>query len=118
MNYPERVRHSDDYIDQAGDGLRWRPLVLGIIVIAVFGWLLYFPTRQSDKASNNRQGEISNTVPSGPSGRSTTPSTPSSLEPTFSVFAGQHRRKPSRPIASGVAREHGGNAGEDACSAP
>ena len=76
MNYPERARHSDDYIDQAGDGLRWRPIVLGIIAIAMLGWLLYFPARQSDKVSNNGHSKMSNTVPGGPSSRSTTPSNP------------------------------------------
>ena len=76
MNYQERARHSDEYIDQAGDGIRWRPVVLGIIVIAMLGWLLYFPSQQSDRASSNRQSEISNTVPGGPSFRSTTPSNP------------------------------------------
>jgi len=69
---PERVRHSDDYIDQAGDGFRWRSIVLGIIVIAMLGLLLYFPSRQSGKASIERRSEIS----SGPLARGPMPSAP------------------------------------------
>ena len=74
MSYPDRFRRSDDYIDQAGDGFRWRPIVLGIIIITMLGLLLYFPGRLPDKASNNRQSEVSNTVPGGPSSPTTMPS--------------------------------------------
>jgi len=45
MNYQERLNHGDDYIDRAGDGIAWGPIVLlGIVFIAMLGLLLFVPS--------------------------------------------------------------------------
>jgi hypothetical protein len=76
MNYPERFRHSDDYIDQAGDGLRWGSIVLGIILIAMLGFLFYFPSRQSSRVNIDQHSELLKAAPAVPSSRSSTPASP------------------------------------------
>ena len=64
MNYRERLSHPDDYIDRAGDGLGWGPIVVGIAVIAMVGLLFFVPSGQSGKASNSQQTEITARAPS------------------------------------------------------
>jgi hypothetical protein len=66
MSYRERFHHSDDYIDQAGDGLGWAPMVLGIAFVALLGLLLVLPLRPSGTASNNPQGESRHEAQAGP----------------------------------------------------
>ena len=64
MNYRERLRHPDDYIDRAGDGLGWGPIVVGIVIIAMLGLLLFVPLGQSGKDSNNQQTDLTVRAPS------------------------------------------------------
>ena len=66
MNYQERLNHGDNYIDRAGDGIAWGPIVLlGIIFIAMLGLLLFVPLGQPGKGS--QQGEITAPAPSSQS---------------------------------------------------
>jgi len=67
MSYRERFHHSDDYIDQSGDGLGWAPIALGIAFIALLGLLLFLPLRPSGTASKSQQGESRHEAPAGPS---------------------------------------------------
>jgi hypothetical protein len=63
MNYRGRSSHADDYIDRAGDGIGWGPILLAIAFIAMLGFLLFVPPGQSDKRSNNQQNEITTPGP-------------------------------------------------------
>ena len=68
MNYQERLNHGDDYIDRAGDGIAWGSIVLlGIVFIAMLGLLLFVPSGQPGKGSNNQQSEITAPAPSSQS---------------------------------------------------
>jgi hypothetical protein len=68
MNYPERSSRPDDYIDRVGDGVAWTPIVLlGIAFIAVLGLLLFVPSRQSSKTTNNQHSELIAPAPSSQS---------------------------------------------------
>jgi hypothetical protein len=64
---PDSRHRLDDYIDQAGEGPGWAPIVLGIIFLGVLGFLIFGSPRQSDQPTTAQRSKIPNTAPSAPS---------------------------------------------------
>jgi len=66
MAYEDRPR-TDDYIDQAADGVGWAPIVLGIAVVLVLAFLLFGAPREPGRTIMSDRGEFPNTTPGVPS---------------------------------------------------
>jgi hypothetical protein len=64
---PSNRRRPDDYIDQTGD-MGWKPILLALVLVAVFAFLIFGSPRSADHPSATAQrGELPNTAPSAPS---------------------------------------------------
>jgi hypothetical protein len=73
---PDDRRRSDDYIDGAGEGVGWAPLVLGIAALGLIAFLFLGSPRQSDGPALSQRSELPNTAPGAPSIPPPTPPTP------------------------------------------
>ena len=64
---PGNPRRPDDYIERSGE-MGWRPILLALVFVALFGFLIFGSPRSADQPSNTAQrGELPNTAPSAPS---------------------------------------------------
>ena len=73
---PENPRRSDEYIDEAGDGMGWAPLALVVAFVAVLAFLLFGTPRQADQPTVSERGGMPSTKPGAPSLPAPTPPTP------------------------------------------
>jgi hypothetical protein len=73
---PDDRRRSDEYIDQAGEGVGWAPIVLGIAAIGVIGFLFFASPRESNGPAVGQRTELPNTAPGAPPIPSPTPPKP------------------------------------------
>jgi hypothetical protein len=73
---PGGQRKPDDYIDRAGAGIGWAPLVLIVAFVAVVGFLLFGSPRQTDQPTVSERTEVPSTKPGAPSLPAPAPPTP------------------------------------------
>jgi hypothetical protein len=64
---PNNRPSSDDYIDRAGDGVGWTPVVLAVAFICLVGLLILGWPQRSDGPQTSQRNELPNTAPSAPS---------------------------------------------------
>ena len=73
---PDNPRRPDDYIDKAGEGMGWAPIVLVVAFVAVLAFLLFGTPRQTDQPTMSQRGEVHSTKPGAPSLPAPSPPTP------------------------------------------